>query len=128
MKREKILRRAFNKVYACKSLSRREKKLLFGRRPGQSKLRKAFNALNIIREPRTLSEDYEFTGVDELFCPKCGCIETMGTGNMTCYPEHWEYFYCLRCGFQVGTIDNSPFCHVLAEMKTEQMETNQESR
>lgn len=118
LKSRKILR-ALKKAYSREHLSRKEKKLLFGKRPSASYLRKAFRALNIIHYPKTLREDYEFTGVTDLFCPKCGCTETVGTGNMTCYPEYWEYYYCLRCNFKVGTIDNSPFCHVLANMKQE---------
>jgi len=48
-----------------------------------------------------------------LFCPNCGERDYRGTGNMTEYPEHWEYFYCIRCRKKVGEIDNSPFYHVL---------------
>jgi len=47
------------------------------------------------------------------FCPHCGCTSMRGSGNMTLYPEHWEYFYCNRCNKVVGYIDNSPFIHAL---------------
>lgn len=47
------------------------------------------------------------------FCPKCGCSEYRGTGNLTTYPEHWEKFKCVRCKTLVGYIDNSPFIHAL---------------
>lgn len=116
MKHKKFIR-AYEKAELGEKLSRREKKALFGKRIGEGKLRKAFKALQITKYPRTLREEYEFTGVNDLFCPNCGCISVRSTGNMTSHPEYWEYYYCLRCGMEVGTIDNSPFVHVLAEMK-----------
>lgn len=115
-RREKIMIRAMRKAFGKEHLSRKEKKYLFGKRPSAGKLRKMIASLIITKHPRTIYEEYSFTGVDmeELFCPKCGCVYQRGTGNMTCYPEWWEYFYCLRCGFRVGRIDNSPYVHVLA--------------
>lgn len=49
----------------------------------------------------------------DLFCPHCGECGYVGSGNQTTYPEHWEYFHCLRCRKVVGYIDNSPFIHAL---------------
>lgn len=49
----------------------------------------------------------------EPFCPKCGCLEHEGTGNMVSCPEHYEKFYCKNCEFKVGIIDNSRFVHCL---------------
>jgi hypothetical protein len=47
------------------------------------------------------------------FCPRCGCSWTSSTGNMTQYPEHYEQWFCLRCGFLVAMVDNCPSTHAL---------------
>jgi len=47
------------------------------------------------------------------FCPFCGEKQYVGSGNHSEYPDHLEYFYCLRCRRVVGYIDNSPFIHAL---------------
>jgi hypothetical protein len=60
----------------------------------------------------TMYERREFTP-HGAFCPKCGHKGYHGRGNMTTYPEHWEYFHCNRCYNIVGYIDNSAFIHAL---------------
>ena len=42
-------------------------------------------------------------------CPECRCKKQESTGNMVDYPDHWEQFHCVNCGFLVGEIDNSPY-------------------
>jgi len=90
---------------------------MFGKRIGKTKLRRMYRDLKFTYTPKTIYEDYKFEGVEDLFCPECGCIYATDSGNMTSYPEIWEYYHCMRCGFKVGEIDNSPFVHVLYEMK-----------
>ena len=47
------------------------------------------------------------------FCPNCGETKYISSWNRTSYPDHWEYFICIRCKKIVGYIDNSPFIHAL---------------
>jgi hypothetical protein len=94
---------------------RKAKRLLVGIRMSKSALNRKLKNLSLVRPCKTMYERTEFN--QELFCPKCGCEHYHGTGNMTSYPEHWEYFYCLRCHYRVAWIDNSPFIHVLEVFK-----------
>ncbi len=92
-------------------MPRKLKKRLLGKKMPIGKLRLLLKSVVVHKSSNTMygSPDvYPY-----LFCPKCGCREYYGTGNKTIYPEHWEYFYCLRCNHTVGYIDNSPFIHAL---------------
>lgn len=92
-------------------LPRKRKKALLGRKIKRSKLLKLLSSVEVIKSARTCYQVPEIKPY--LFCPQCGCKEYYGTGNRACYPEHWEYFKCLRCSSVVGYIDNSPFIHAL---------------
>lgn len=93
-------------------IHRKMKKKMFGSRVSHCKLRRMLQE-TIPQEPiRTMYERREFIP-HGAFCPKCGCNGYVGSGNRTSYPEHWEYFYCIRCRNVVGYIDNSPFIHAL---------------
>ena len=92
-------------------LPRKVKKKLYGKKMSRGKLRQLLDLVTIGTPSKTM---YVLSDINPYpFCPCCGFIGMRGTGNKTQYPEHWEYFYCLRCGFQVGYIDNSPFVHAL---------------
>jgi len=96
---------------------RKIKKRILGRRLSKSKLKKLIMSVCVVK---TFKSMYETPIIKPyLFCPKCGCKELVGTGNMAEYPEHWEYFKCLRCRYQVAEIDNSPFVHVLEYINEE---------
>ena len=92
-------------------IPRKVKKAILGRKISGSHLKRKLK-LVIVGEPiKTMYEIREF-GLDP-FCPHCAETKTVGTGNMSEYPEHWERFHCLRCRKVVGYIDNSPFIHAL---------------
>lgn len=92
-------------------IPRKRKKAILGLKVSGCELRRKLKTVIQLTQITTMFERPEFnTGS---FCPKCGCGAYYGTGNKTEYPEHWEYFYCLRCKNVVGVIDNSPFYHVL---------------
>ena len=42
-------------------------------------------------------------------CPKCKCKDVETTGNLETYPDHYESFNCVNCGWLVGLVDNSPY-------------------
>lgn len=92
-------------------LPRKLKKRVLGRKLNKSKLRKLLKTVEVIDYCKTMYE--RPTIKPYLFCPKCGCRDYVGTGNKTGYPEHWEYFHCIRCWNIVAGIDNSPFVHAL---------------
>jgi transcription initiation factor IIE alpha subunit len=92
-------------------LPRRIKKHVFGKRMRKSTLQRLLDSVELGMPIKTMYERRESnTG---LFCPHCGYRDYRGGGNRAEYPEHWEYFRCLRCGSVVGYIDNSPFIHAL---------------
>ena len=92
-------------------LPRKLKKELLGKRMSSSKLNRLLKTVQVVSVAKTM---YEVPDIKPyLFCPHCGCTMAQGTGNLTTYPEHWEYFHCLRCREVVGCIDNSPFIHAL---------------
>ena len=102
----------FEWFYNGGRIPRKVKKKQLGIRVSGCKLRRMLKE-TIIGEPiRTMYERVEFTPHGD-FCPHCGEKNYVGTGNRTDYPEHWEYFRCLRCRSIVGYIDNSPFVHAL---------------
>lgn len=94
-----------------KKVPRKFKKKILGKKMGKSKLRRKIEKFEVIHEGKSLRDSTVYS--DTLFCPKCGCTEYRGTGNMVPYPEMYENFYCLRCNYHVATIDNSPFRHCL---------------
>lgn len=92
-------------------LPRKLKKQILGKKMKVSVLRGLLRTVELGEPIKTMYERREAnTG---LFCPHCGEIGYVGSGNMTEYPEHWEEFRCLRCRSLVGYIDNSPFVHAL---------------
>lgn len=91
---------------------RKLKKYILDRRVSKSKLKRMLKETECLGDVKTMYERPEFVPYGE-FCPKCGESKYIGTGNKTSYPEHWEYFHCLRCKSVVGYIDNSPFYHAL---------------
>lgn len=92
-------------------LPRKIKKKILGRKLTKSKLRKLLSLVEVVKGAKTMFETPEVKPY--LFCPNCGCRYMYGSGNKVGYPEHWEYFYCLRCDEIVASIDNSPFIHIL---------------
>lgn len=92
-------------------IPRKTKKKILGLKMPITVLRKKLRDIELGKPIKTM---YETRSANmELFCPHCGCEGYAGTGNRTCYPEHWETFYCIRCRKPVGYIDNSPFIHAL---------------
>jgi hypothetical protein len=90
---------------------RKLKKKILGRLLSKTQLKKLLSQVKLGEPIRTM---YDRRSISPYaFCPKCGCRHYYGTGNLTCYPEHWERFHCLRCNNIVGYIDNSPFIHAL---------------
>lgn len=92
-------------------IPRKAKKAILGERMSTCALNRLLKKVEVIEPARTMFQRPKLT--THLFCPKCGCTDYYGTGNKTSYPEHWEYFYCMRCGNNVAYIDNSPFIHAL---------------
>lgn len=104
-------RKAYNALNHGEKLPRKLKKFFLGKRMSKSKLNRLIKSTTIIKGAKTMYEEPEV--YPYLFCPNCGCTGNVGGGNLTSYPEHWEYFHCLRCQEIVGYIDNSPFIHIL---------------
>jgi len=93
-------------------IPRKTKKHFLGVRISSCELKRRLKMV-IVGDPiKTMYERVQFEPYGD-FCPHCGHIGYVGTGNRTTYPEHWEYFHCLRCRSVVGYIDNSPFIHAL---------------
>ncbi len=92
-------------------IPRKTKKKILGIKIRRKELRLMLGTIKFGEPIKTMYERRECN--HGLFCPKCGERGYVGTGNKTYYPEHWENFYCIRCRFQVGVIDNSPFYHAL---------------
>lgn len=93
-------------------LPRKDKKRVLGLRIGRQTLRKMIAETSLGLPIKTMFQRREAIP-HGLFCPHCGCNGYIGTGNRAEYPDHWEYFKCMRCGETVGYIDNSPFIHAL---------------
>jgi len=92
---------------------RKIKKAMFGLRLSSTQLKNKLQAAKITHTADTMYDRPDMEQGLDLFCPKCGCGAEYGTGNMTTYPEHWEYFYCYRCRNKTAFIDNSPYRHAL---------------
>lgn len=104
-------RRIFEAIDREEKLPRKIKKQILGKKMSKTKLKKLLNSVEILEGAHTMYESPYIKPY--MFCPHCGCTGYRGTGNLTSYPEHWEYFYCIRCNKLVGYIDNSPFIHAL---------------
>lgn len=83
---------------------------VFGPLPTKNQLHQALD--EVVIEENEYPEPATIKPVGE-FCPKCGCHWAQPTGNMTSYPDHYEEWHCMRCGFLVAMIDNSPYMHAL---------------
>ena len=103
--------KVYDAINNDEKLPRKVKKRILGIKLNKNKLRKLLNSVEIIKSASTMYENPIIKPY--AFCPKCGCVEMKGTGNLSAYPEHWEYFHCLRCNYIVAYIDNSPFIHAL---------------
>lgn len=107
--KQRILRDIWHGDYD--RIPRKIKKGVFGTRMRKQRLQRLLDSVELGAPIKTMYERRETnTG---LFCPHCGYRGYRGGGNMAEYPEHWEYFYCTKCGSVVGYIDNSPFIHAL---------------
>lgn len=92
-------------------LPRKLKKKFLGKKIKKSKLNLLLKSVTLGPPIKTMYERREIFPF--AFCPKCGCKDYYGSGNLTGYPEHWEKFRCFRCHNLVAYIDNSPFIHAL---------------
>lgn len=104
-------RSIFKALAEGEKVPRKAKKLMLGKKIPKSRIKDMLKKVEVLYFAKTMWENPVIS--PHIFCPKCGCIHDYGTGNMADYPEHWEHFKCLRCGYLVGMIDNSPFQHVL---------------
>ena len=93
-------------------IPRKTKKRILGCKISKGRLKRMLKETAVLEPIKTMYERRKFVPHGE-FCPHCGEKNYVGTGNRTSYPEHWEYFRCLRCRKVVGYIDNSPFIHAL---------------
>ncbi len=110
----KIKNEHYASMAAGHKVPRKVKKFFLGKRFTNSKIKRLLKKIEFGKEIRTMYERREI--LPFAFCPKCGCRDYVGYGNMAEYPEHWEDFICLRCRSVVASIDNSPFVHVLENM------------
>ena len=106
-----------NKLYFAlldgEKLPRKVKKAVLGKKINKSKLKKLIQSVKIIKSPSNIYEQYIVKPY--LFCPNCGCRITIDIEHSVTYPDLWIDTHCARCKKIVGTIDNSPFIHVLEE-------------
>ena len=106
-----ITYKQFEAAYNHEKLPRKLKKAILGKKMNKSLLNRLLKSVRIISSANTM---YESPKIEPYtFCPFCGYIGMKGTGNLTAYPEHWEYFHCIKCDKVVGYIDNSAFIHAL---------------
>lgn len=92
-----------------KTLSRKQKLKKIGRKINKKTLKRLLASFQIIHHKYPISSDilpYEF-------CPMCGCKETIGGHERSCYPESYKLWFCARCEYLVAMVDNSPRIHCL---------------
>lgn len=92
---------------------RKAKKLILGRKLSKKELRERIKQVKRVGPHKTI---YDGFGLNDNFCPHCGCEEYIMTDNKADYPELWVIGYCARCGAIVFEADNSPYHHVLEDM------------
>jgi hypothetical protein len=103
---------AYEKIRAQEKVPRKLKKAVLGLKLSKAKLRRKLRQVQIIENKYPEAA----TILPEPFCPRCGCSETDYTDNMAFsddYRDEWRRGYCLRCGFLVWEVDNSPMMHCL---------------
>lgn len=98
-------------------LSRKQKRAFYCFRMNRSRIYRLFLRLKFKHLPKNIFQTHVFSGVEDLFCPQCGCIETKFVDHEVPDPEIWVEIFCARCGYQVGAADNSPYSHALQWLK-----------
>lgn len=110
---EKYIERAWTSFHYHDKLPRKAKKMILGTRISGNKLRQMLAEVRVI--PATSRND---TIVEPFgFCPSCGCDIVRYIDHGVAYPERWVSGYCGRCGKKVVESDNSPYIHILEEIK-----------
>jgi len=104
----------YSRLYDGQKVPRKAKKTILGRRSSKNKLNKRMEQTRIIYDIQTIFDGF---GLSDVFCPYCGCEEHTRSGNRAEYPDIWETLYCMRCGEKIAEADNSPYIHVLYDMK-----------
>jgi hypothetical protein len=102
---------------------RKAKKYFLGNKISGNELRRLLKTVTIklYKDPHRPSYPI-IKFIPYAFCPKCGCTEHRGVYRPGYYPEVWNSYYCLRCGYQVAYEDNSPYTHVLEEYLIDEYE------
>jgi hypothetical protein len=104
---------SYKKIYRALAvgtkLPRKIKKNYLGLRMSKTKLKKLLNSVEVIYYGSEITPEIK----PYTFCPNCGCKLMLGRGNLCEYPEHYETFFCVKCSFLVGIIDNNYFEHAL---------------
>ncbi len=103
-------RKLYEVEFDKRLMPRKVKKIWLGRRLTKCKLKLLLERVEVI--PPTNGHDSAIINPYP-FCPKCGCVNTIRTGNMVEYPERYEKEFCARCNFLVVLSDNSPYYHCL---------------
>ena len=111
-----IKEKHYNKMYQGEKLSRRVKKIMFGKKPSRKALRLRIERATLVTI-KPFENSYTYEWPDDDFCPYCGCEDTRSTGNMTAYPEEWRIEFCRRCDAKVSTHDNGEVWHALMDFK-----------
>jgi len=107
----KLNNKVWEALHYGEKLPRKIKKAFIGTKMSSCQLKRQ---LKLVRVEETFPTMYDRPTIyPHSFCPYCGETGTVGTGNRTSYPEHWEEFKCIRCRKTVGYIDNSPYHHIL---------------
>lgn len=104
--------KAYQELCDNEKVPRKMKKAVLGRRLNKTKLRRKLRRVQVILntypQPATI--------LPETFCPLCGCTESAGGGELCISDDSrdtCQQGYCLRCGFLVWEVDNSPMVHCL---------------
>lgn len=110
-RQEKFRDRAYKKIgwmgNKCElsALSRKEKLALIGRKQNKNQIRKRLSKV-VVRFNENWNDGVD---INDMFCPRCGCNTTKSSGNMASYPEVYSRDNCMRCDYEMGWADNSPY-------------------
>ena len=88
-------------------ISRKAKKKILGVRISKNKLRLKIRQLKFDKDGEPNND----------FCANCGCGISRQSEQMAQYPDCYIIWYCIRCGSQTGSMDNSRYVSELEKIE-----------
>lgn len=109
---KQIKNRYFTRIHNGKKIPRKYKKMILGEKQSKTKIKKRISLLELhMLQP--FDNDYRQYFPSDMFCPNCGCNETIISHHNVPDPQEWSEEFCLRCGNKVCEVDNGALDHVL---------------